>query len=29
MKNNFLPLLEYQRQNKCSSKEQEFDFNII
>ena len=29
MKNNFLPLLESQWQNKCSSKEQEFDFHII
>ena len=29
MKNNFLPLLESQRQNKCSSKEQEFDFLVI
>ena len=29
MKNNFLPLLEFQWKNKCSSKEQEFDFHII
>ena len=29
MKNNFLPLLESQWQNKCSSKEQEFDSHII
>ena len=29
MKNNVLSLLESQWQNKCSSKEQEFDFHII
>ena len=29
MKNNFLPLLESQWQNMCSSKEQAFDFHII
>ena len=29
MKNSFLPLLESQWQNKCSSKEQEFHFYVI
>ena len=29
MKHNSLPLLESHRQNKYSSKEQEFDFHII